>query len=93
MQAYLQARIKEAVTEVMEGVLEAEAEEMVQAKPYERTTQRTDYRNGKRKRKLTTRVGGIDLNVPRLRMIPFQSQIIDRYKRVESSLEEALVGA
>lgn len=91
LQAYLESKLREAVKEVMEGVIEAEAQEMVRARPYERTTQRKDYRNGKRKRKLETRVGEIEIKVPRLRMIPFQSQIIDRYKRMESSLEESLV--
>jgi len=88
---FLNRTIKLAVKEVFEGLLEAEAEELAQARPYERTTSRKDHRNGKRKRKLTTRVGEIELTVPRLRTIPFQSQIIDRYKRMECSLEEALI--
>lgn len=88
---FLNRTIKIAVKEVFEGLLEAEAEELAQARPYERTTTRKDLRNGKRKRKLTTRVGEIELKVPRLRTIPFQSQIIDRYRRMESSLEEALI--
>jgi transposase-like protein len=36
--------------------MEAEAEELLCAKPYERTEERADYRNGKRERKLATRV-------------------------------------
>jgi transposase-like protein len=88
---FLNRTIKHAVQEVFEALLQAEAEELAQARPYERTTTRRDHRNGKRKRKLTTRVGEIELTVPRLRTIPFQSQIIDRYKRMECSLEEALI--
>jgi len=91
IQDFLGRTIKSAVQEVFESLLEAEATEMLQAAPYERTTSRKDHRNGKRKRKLTTRVGEIELTVPRLRTIPFQSQIIDRYKRMECSLEEALI--
>jgi len=91
LKEFLDTKVKEAVKEVIEAVLEAEAEELAQARPYERTTDRKDRRNGKRKRQLTTRVGKIELEVPRLRMIPFQSQIIDRYRRMESSLEEALI--
>jgi len=91
IQQYLNRTIKQAVQEVFEALLQAEADELVQARPYERTTTRKDQRNGKRKRKLTTRVGEIELTVPRLRTIPFQSQIIDRYKRMECSLEEALI--
>lgn len=31
------------------------------------------------------------MQVPRLRSLPFETQIIERYKRLESSVEEALV--
>lgn len=88
---YLNQTIREAVKEVFEALLEAEAAELAQARPYERTHTRKDHRNGTRKRKLATRVGEMELTVPRLRTIPFQSQIIDRYRRMESSLEEALI--
>ncbi len=91
VQTYLAESVKNAVRDVFEAVMEAEAQEMLQARPYERTTTRRDYRNGKRRRKLTTRVGEVELSVPRLRTVPFQSQIIDRYKRMECSLEEALI--
>jgi transposase-like protein len=88
---FLNRTIREAVKEVFEALLEAEAAELAQARPYERTHNRKDHRNGTRKRKLDTRVGPMELTVPRLRTIPFQSQIIDRYRRMESSLEEALI--
>ncbi len=91
IQDFLNRIIREAVKEVFEALLEAEAAELVRARPYERTHMRKDHRNGTRKRKLVTRVGEIELTVPRLRTIPFQSQIIDRYRRMESSLEEALI--
>lgn len=91
IQSYLAESVKNAVRDVFEAVMEAEAQEMLQARPYERTTTRRDYRNGKRQRKLVTRVGEVELSVPRLRTVPFQSQIIDRYKRMECSLEEALI--
>lgn len=88
---FLNRTIREAVKEVFEALLEAEAAELAQARPYERTNTRKDHRNGTRTRKLATRVGEMELTVPRLRTIPFQSQIIDRYRRMESSLEEALI--
>jgi transposase-like protein len=88
---FLNRTVKHAVKDVFEALLEAEAAELLKARPYERTTTRRDHRNGKRKRKLVTRVGEMELTVPRLRTIPFQSQIIDRYKRMECSLEEALI--
>jgi putative transposase len=88
---YISSEIKTAVVAVMETVLNSEAEEMVRARPYERTNDRQDRRNGTRKRKLVTKVGEVELTIPRLRTIPFQSQIIARYQRMESSLEEALL--
>jgi putative transposase len=33
----------------------------------------------------------VELKVPRLRKLPFEIQIIERYKRRETSVEEALV--
>jgi putative transposase len=81
VQTYLAEAVKGAVRDVFEAVLEAEAQELLQARPYERTTTRRDYRNGKRQRQLLTRVGDITLNVPRLRTVPFQSQIVDRCQR------------
>jgi len=46
---------------------------------------------GTRKRKIKTRVGEIELSVPRLRTLAFQTMIFERYRRMEISLEEAFV--
>ena len=46
-------------------LLQAEMTNHLQAEPGERTDQRRDYRNGSYERKLTTRVGTLDLEVPR----------------------------
>ncbi len=50
-----------------------------------------DSRAGSYRRKLLTKAGEVDLKVPRLRSLPFETQIIERYRRRESSVEEALV--
>jgi len=42
-------------------------------------------------RKLRTKAGEVTLKVPRLRSLPFETQIIERYRRRESSVEEALM--
>lgn len=88
---WIEDKIRGAIKEVLEGIMEAEAEELVCAKPYERADERADYRNGKRKRTLQTRVGEIELEVPRLRVLQFQTEVIDRYRRMEISLEEAMI--
>ena len=53
--------------------------------------ERLDTRAGSYRRKLLTKAGEVDLKVPRLRSLPFETQIIERYRRRESSVEEALV--
>ena len=68
--AWIEDKIRGAIKEVLEGIMEAETEELLCAKPCERSDERADYRNGKRKRKLTTRVGEIELEVPRMRVLP-----------------------
>ncbi len=50
-----------------------------------------DTRAGHYKRKLQTRSGEVELRVPKLRTLPFETSIIERYRRRESSVGEALV--
>lgn len=88
---YLDKQVREAVKQVLEEIMNAEAEELICAGPYERSEGRRDWRNGTRKRKLKTRVGEIELSVPRLRTLAFQTMIFERYRRMEISLEEALI--
>ena len=52
---------------------------------------RLDTRAGSYKRKLLTSTGEVKLTVPRLRTLPFESQIIKRYQTKQSSVEEALI--
>ena len=64
---------------------------MVGAARYERSSDRQDYRCGSYTRKLQTKAGEVELKVPKLREQRFQTAIIERYRRRESSVEEALV--
>ncbi len=75
----------------MNSLLEAEADQLTEAKRYERSADRVDTRAGSYTRKLQTKAGEVELKVPRLRKLPFETQIIERYKRGETSVEEALV--
>jgi YD repeat-containing protein len=61
------------------------------AKRYQRSPDRLDTRAGYYERTLHTKAGAVTLQVPRLRTLPFESQIIERYQRRESSVEEALI--
>jgi putative transposase len=71
--------------------LDAEADELTKARRYERTPERVDTRAGHYERKLLTKAGEVKLEVPRLRNLPFETEIIERYRRRESSVEEAMI--
>jgi len=83
--------VRATVEETLNSLLSAEADELCGAKRYERSPERLDTRAGHYQRKLFTKAGEVDLKVPRLRSLPFETQIIERYRRRESSVEEALV--
>ena len=88
---HLDELVRSSVEETLNALLDAEADELCQAKRYERHAARVDTRAGSYQRKLQTRAGEVELTVPRLRKLPFESQVIERYRRRESSVEEALV--
>lgn len=67
-------------------ILKAESAEQLKAGFYERTDERTDSRNGSRDKPLVTRIGQIELKVPRHRNIPFKTMIFDNYTRSEAAL-------
>jgi transposase-like protein len=83
--------VRSSVEETLNGLLQAEAEQLCGAGRYERSADRMDTRAGHYERKLETKAGVVKLRVPKLRTLPFETAIIDRYRRRESSVEEALV--
>ena len=83
--------VRQSVEDTLNALLDAEADRLTNASRYERTEGRKDTRAGSYHRKLLTKAGEVDLKVPRLRTLPFESAIIERYKRREISVEEALV--
>ncbi len=71
---------------ILNQILQAEMPEHLKAKPGEQTDARRGYRNGTYERKLTTRVGTIELEVPRDREGTFQTALFQRYQRSEKAL-------
>jgi putative transposase len=69
----------------------AESAAQLQAEPYERSDDRKDYRNGTRDRKLVTRIGTLELVVPRHRNEPFQTALFDNYSRSETALINTMI--
>lgn len=79
------------VEETLNAMLDAEADAMTGAAKYERSPDRQDYRAGHYKRKLHTKAGEVELKVPKLRKQTFETAIIERYRRRETSIEEAMI--
>jgi transposase-like protein len=91
IQAHLDEVVRSTVEETLNALLDAEADRLCGAQKYERTEGRKDTRAGSYDRKLQTKAGEVTLTVPKLRTLPFETAIIERYRRRESSVEEALI--
>lgn len=87
----LKELVRNSVEETLNNLLDQEANLLTQAAKYERTEARQGYRSGHYDRSLTTTSGNVTLKVPKLKGIPFETAIIERYRRRESSVEEALI--
>jgi len=83
--------VRGTVEETLNNLLDAEADQLCNAARYERTEARKDTRAGYYERGLHTKAGEVKLRVPKLRQQTFETAIIERYKRRESSVEEALI--
>ena len=80
--------VRGSVEETLNELLEKEAESLTQAARYERSEARQGYRSGHYDRNLTTTSGDVTLHMPRLKGVSFETAIIERYRRRESSVEE-----
>lgn len=77
---------RQVLAAALNAVMRAESDERLGAGRYERSESRTDSRNGTRARRLTTRVGTIELEVPRHRNAPFETMVFESYRRSEAAL-------
>ena len=91
IRSHLDQIVRGTVEETLNALLEAEADAICRASRYERSPERTDTRAGHYDRKLHTKAGEVTLKVPKLRSLPFETAIIERYRRRESSVEEAMM--
>lgn len=82
--------LREMTTRFLQNILEEEFVEHIGASRYQRSQERTGYRNGSYERQLKTRVGAIELTVPRDRDGLFRTELFDRYQRSEKALVLAL---
>ena len=83
--------VRNSVEETLNALLDHEANELVNADKYERSGERRGYRSGHYDRNFSTTSGDVTLHVPKLKGVQFETAIIERYKRRECSVEEALI--
>jgi putative transposase len=88
---HLGEMVRGTVEETLNAMLDAEADQLCGAGRYERSEARQDTRAGSYERTLQTSAGEVNLKVPKLRRQTFETAIIERYRRRESSVEEALI--
>lgn len=91
LKSHVSEVVRQSVEDALNKLLDAEADELCQAKRYERNAQRVSTRAGHYERSFQTQAGSVQLKMPKLRQVPFETAIIERYRRRESSVEEALV--
>ena len=91
IKGHLDRVVRGTVEETLNSLLDAEADRLCNAQRYERTEARCDTRAGHYERSLETKAGEVTLKVPKLRRQTFETAIIERYRRREASVEEALI--
>jgi transposase-like protein len=91
IRGHLDEMVRGTVEETLNAMLDAEADEMCNAQRYEHSPDRIDTRAGSYKRKLHTKAGEVEVKVPKLRKQTFETAIIERYRRRDISIEEAIV--
>lgn len=78
--------LREAVRVLAEALMELEVSEQIGAQRHERTPDRVTYRNGYRTREWDTRVGTIELRIPKLRQGSYFPSLLEPRRRAEKAL-------
>lgn len=87
MRGELKELVRRTVEDTLNAFLEEEADDLVKADRYERTAERV----GRYERGLTTTSGQVTLKMPKLKGMRFATAIIERCKRRETFVEEAMI--
>jgi transposase-like protein len=78
--------LRDGVRLLAQELMEAEVTEAIGATPYERTEKRLTSRNGVRERAWDTRVGTIELAIPKLRQGSYFPSLLEPRRRHERAL-------
>lgn len=88
----LRELVRKTVEDTLNGLLEAEADELVGAGRHGRTAEREAYRAGHHGRGLTTSSGEVTIHMPKLKGARLATAAIERHRRREAGVEEAMIG-
>jgi len=81
-----QDTLREILEHTLQALIEVEAAGVVGAQPHERSEGRVGYRNGHRPRILDTRLGRLELGIPKLRQGSFLPSLLEPRRRIERAL-------
>ena len=87
----LRELVRKIIEETINAMLDEEADQLVGAGPYERTDERAAYRAGHYERGFTTTSGQVTIKMPKLKGMRFATAAVERRKRRETSVEEAII--
>lgn len=86
MHSNIDAVVKSSLVLVLNEFMERERDNYLKAAPYERSSERRDYRNGYYERELILSIGKVKLRVPRTREGHFSPSIFEKFSRVDQAL-------
>ena len=82
----LESPVKASLSLILNGLMEKERDEYINALPHERSEDRKGYRNGYYERELISPSGTLKLKVPRTRDGEFSTTVFMKYQRCEQAL-------
>jgi putative transposase len=85
--------IRASLEWILQQLIEAEATAFIGAAPFERTEMRTNQRNGRRPRLLSTSAGDVELEIPKLRQGSFFPSLLERRRRIDRALYAVVMEA
>lgn len=78
--------LRDGIKLLAQELMDAEVSAVVGAQPHQRTLSRITYRNGYRDREWDTRVGTVDLQIPKLREGTYFPSLLEPRRRHERAL-------
>jgi putative transposase len=77
----------------LQALIDAEATAALGAGRYERTAERTNYRNGSRAKTVATTSGDVEIQIPKLRSGSFFPSLLERRRRIDQALYAVIMEA